>query len=109
MRRVEGGEPPLPLDIMLRVQGGERPSLPSSKLSERRGLTSEMEDLIRDCWVQNPMNRPSAEQVAERLHVLRNQPIDETPLDKMAASFYAQVLHNQADNPFVTLTNQVLG
>ena len=103
MRRVERGEPPsLPSDFMLRVQGGERPSFPSDNLSKRRGLTSGMEDLIRDCWAQDPTNRPSAERVAERLRVLCNQPTDETPLDKMAASFHAKVLHDQR-NPFIIL------
>ena len=103
MGRVERGEPPsLPSDFMLRVQGGERPSLPSDNLSRRRGLTSEMEDLIRDCWAQDPTNRPSAEQVAKRLHVLCTQPTDETPLDKMAALFHAKVLHDQR-NPFIIL------
>ena len=109
MHRVGRGEPPsLPLDFMLRVKGGERPSLPSDGLSRRRGLTSEMEYLIRDCWAQDPTYRPSAEQVAERLHVLCKQSTDESPLDKMAASFHAKVLHDQ-DNPFVILATQIPG
>jgi len=87
-------------DFKSLVQRGERPSLPSDESSRRRGLTSEMENLIRDCWAQDPTNRPSAEVVAKRLHVLCNRPADESPLDKMGASFYTKMLQDQVDNPF---------
>lgn len=109
-RRVnEGGPPFLPADFISRVRGGERPPMPSNELSRRRGLTCEMEVLIRDCWNQDPTKRPFAETVVERLRVLSSQPVDESPLDKMAASFHRQMLQSQADNPLVVLMNQTLG
>ena len=92
-------------DFRSLVQSGGRPSLLSDKLSQRRGLTPEMEDLIRDCWAQDPTNRPSAERIAERLHVLCNQSADESPLDKMGASFYSK---NPA-NPFSVFLIQIPG
>jgi hypothetical protein len=30
-----------------------------------------MEDIIRDCWTQEPKKRPSADEVVERLQLLQ--------------------------------------
>jgi Protein tyrosine and serine/threonine kinase len=47
------------------LQTGERPSLPADDLSRHRGLSTEMEDLIQNCWTQDPTKRPPADEVVE--------------------------------------------
>ena len=92
-------------DIIPLLQQGRRPSLPEDELSQRRGLNSEMEDLIRDCWAQESKERPSADKVVERLQLLRtDQPVDQGPLDEIATSFSTKVLRHQVDNPFGLLS-----
>jgi hypothetical protein len=85
------------------LQKGKRPSLPADNLSRRRGLTAKMEDLIRDCWTQDPMKRPSADKVVERLKLLPNRPVDQRPANEIGTSFFIQLLSNQIDNPFAVL------
>ena len=89
-------------ELLPRVQGGERPSLPTDDLSRRRGLNPEMEDIIRDCWTQEPTKRPSADKVVERLQLL--QLVDQRPLNEIGTSFFTQLLRNQMDNPFAILS-----
>jgi hypothetical protein len=91
-------------ELLPRVQGGERPSLPTDDLSRRRGLNPEMEDIIRDCWTQEPMKRPSADQVVERLQLLQLD--DQRPLNEIGTSFFMQLLRIQVDNPFAILSIQ---
>jgi hypothetical protein len=92
-------------NLTLLLQRGERPSLPADdKLSRRRGLIPEMEDLIRDCWTQDPTKRPSADRVVERLQVLRL--VDERPPNEIGTSFFMQLLNNQVDNPFAILSRE---
>ena len=93
-------------DVQLRdlqdlLQRGERPSLPADDLSRRRGLSTEMEDIIRDCWAQEQTKRPSADTVVERLQLL--SPVDERPLDEIGISFFTHLLRDQVDNPFAIL------
>ena len=89
--------------LTLLLQRGERPSLPADDLSERRGLSPEMEDLIRDCWTQEPTIRPSADEVVERLQVLR---LDECPPNEIGTSFFTKLLSTQVDNPFDILSRE---
>src|ERR1700679_1633054 len=91
-------------ELLPRVQGGERPSLPTDDLSRRRGLNPDMEDIIRDCWTQEPTKRPSADKVVERLQLL--QLVDQRPLNEIGTSFFTQLLRNQMDNPFAILSIQ---
>ena len=88
-------------DLQNLVERGERPSLPADDLSRRRGLSTEMEDIIRDCWAQEPMKRPSADKVVERLQLLH--PVDERPLNQIGTSFFMHLLRDQVDNPFAIL------
>jgi hypothetical protein len=88
-------------DLQDLLERGERPSLPADDLSRRRGLSTEMEDIIRDCWAQEPMKRPSADTVVERLQLLH--PVDERPLNQIGSSFFTHLLHDQVDNPFAIL------
>ena len=88
-------------DLQLLLERGERPSLPADDLSQRRGLSTEMEDIIRDCWAQDQTKRPSADKVVERLQLLH--PVDERPLNKIGASFFMHLLGDQIDNPFAIL------
>ena len=80
-------------ELLPQVQGGERPCLPTDDLSRRRGLTPEMEDLIRDCWTQEPTKRPSADQVVERIQLFRTL-------------FSTRLLRRQVDNPFAILSTK---
>jgi hypothetical protein len=91
-------------DLTLLLQRGERPCLPADDLSERRGLSPEMEDLIRDCWTQDPTKRPSADTVVERLQVLRL--VDERPPNEIGTSFFTRLLSNQIDSPFAILSRE---
>jgi hypothetical protein len=90
--------------ITLLLKRGKRPSLPADDLSERRGLSPEMGDLIRDCWTQDPTKRPSADEVVERLQVLRL--VDERPPNEIGTSFLTQLLSKQVDNPFAILSRE---
>ena len=91
-------------ELLPRVQGGERPSLPTDDLSRRRRLNPEMEDIIRDCWSQEPTERPSADKVVERLQLF--QLVDQRPPNDIGTSFFTQLLRNQVDNPFAILSIQ---
>ena len=86
------------------LQRGERPSLSADDLSRRRGLNPQMEDLIRDCWNQEPAKRPSADKVVERLQLLYNHQDDQRPPNEIGTTFFAQLLSNQVDNPFAILS-----
>jgi len=90
-------------DLQLLLERGERPSLPADDddLSRRRGLSTEMEAIIRDCWAQEQMKRPSADEVVERLQLLH--PVDERPLNEIGTSFFTHLLRDQVDNPFAVL------
>ena len=91
-------------DLKPLLQKGERPSFPENDLSRRRGLGPEMKDLIQDCWTQEPMKRPSAVEVVERLQLL--QPVDHRPLNDIGTSFFTQLLRHQVDNPLAILTSE---
>jgi Protein tyrosine and serine/threonine kinase len=93
-------------ELELHLQTGERPSLPADDLSRRRGLSAEMEDLIQDCWTQDPTKRPSADTVVERLQLLPNRPVDQRPVNETGTSFFMQLLSNQFNNPFVVLRRE---
>ena len=88
-------------DLQLLLKRGERPPLSSNDLSRRRGLSTEMGDIIRDCWAQEPMKRPSADKVVERLQLLH--PVDKRPLNETGTSFFMHLSHDQVDNPFAIL------
>ena len=91
------------LKLLQVLERGERPSLPSDDLSRRRGLSPAMEDLIRDCWAQDPLNRPCADEIVERLQLLQLE-VDQRPPNETGTSFCMQLLHNQVDNPFAILS-----
>jgi len=94
-------------DLKLVLDEGQRPSLPADYLSRRRGLRPEMEDIIRDCWAQEPGNRPSADRVVERLQLL--QLVDQRPPNEIGTSFFTQLLRDQVDNPFAILSMEYHG
>jgi hypothetical protein len=90
-------------ELPLLLQTGERPSLPTDDLSRRRGLSAEMEDLIQDCWTQDPSKRPSADKVVERLKLFPNRPVDQRPVNDIGTSFFMQLSSRQVDNPLAVL------
>ena len=90
-------------ELPLLLETGERPSLPADDLSRRRGLSAEVEDLIQDCWAQDPTKRPSADKIVERLNLLPNRQVDRRPLNEIGTSFFMQLLSNQVNNPFAVL------
>jgi hypothetical protein len=94
-------------DLKFLLQRGERPSLPADDLSRRRGLSLEMEDLIQDCWDQEPTKRPSADEVVKQLQLL--QLVDQRPPNEIGTSFFMQLLQNQVDNPFAILSMEYYG
>ena len=91
-------------DIIPLLQKGDRPSLPEDELSRRRGLSPEMEDLIRDCWAQESKERPFADKVVERLQLLCNQLVDQGLVNEIVTPFSTKVLRTQVDNPFSLLS-----
>ena len=91
-------------DLKPLLQKGERPSLPENDLSRRRGLGPEMKGLIQDCWAQDPMKRPSADQVVERLQLL--QLVDHRPPNDIGTSFLTKRLRNQVGNPLAILASE---
>jgi hypothetical protein len=95
-------------DLKLLLQSGERPSLHANDLSLRRGFSPTMEDLIRDCWTQDPPNRPSADEIVERLQLLQLE-VDQRPPNETGTSFFMQLLRNQVDNPLAILSNEYHG
>ena len=95
--------------ILPLLQAGSRPSLPKDELSRRRGLGPEMEDLIRDCWAQEPRERPFADKVVERLQLLCNQPVDQGSVTGIVTPFSMKVLRTQVDNPFALLSVEFQG
>jgi Protein tyrosine and serine/threonine kinase len=92
-------------ELLLLLQTGERPSLPADDLSRHRGLSAEMEDLIQVCWTQDPTQRPSADEVVERLKLLPNRPVDQR-LDNETGTSFFMLLRNQVNNPFVVLRRE---
>ena len=96
-------------DIIPLLQKGSRPSLPEDELSRRRGLNPEMEDLIRDCWAQEPKERPFAGKIVQRLQLLCNQPVDQDPAIKIVTPFSTKALCAQVDNPFARLSEEFQG
>jgi Protein tyrosine and serine/threonine kinase len=94
-------------ELRLVLQTGERPSLPADDLSRRRGLSAEMEDLIQDCWAQDPMKRPSADEIVEQLKLFPNRPkVDQRQVNEIGTSFFMQLLGNQVDNRFSALIRE---
>jgi hypothetical protein len=64
-----------------------------------------MEDLIQDCWMQDPTKRPSADTVVERLELLPNRPVDRRPLNETGTSFF-MLLSHQGNNPLAVLRRE---
>jgi hypothetical protein len=93
-------------ELPVLLQTGERPFLPADNLSRCRGLSAEMEDLIQDCWIQDPTKRPSADKVVEQLKLLPNRPVDQRPVNEVGTSFFMQLLSNQVDNPLAVLRRE---
>ena len=93
-------------ELPLHLETGERPFLPADHLSRHRGLSAEMEDLIQDCWTQDPTKRPSADTVVERLKLLPNRPVDQRLVNDIGTSFFMRLLGSQVDNPFAVLRRE---
>ena len=55
------------LPIVQRVSRGERPGLPET-------MPADLSQLVRDCWAQNPADRPSASDVVARLEAMLMPP-----------------------------------
>ncbi|KAG6835546.1 hypothetical protein H0H93_000321 [Arthromyces matolae] len=62
---------PFPSDtdamLVYKVLKGERPALPSPSEGRQMGFTDEFRRLVQDCWRENPLNRPSIQEVKLRL------------------------------------------
>jgi hypothetical protein len=80
---------------------GKRPAQPSHSLSRARGMSDVVWLLIDACWAQDPMKRPSANDIIQRL--LDGLPYlseDGRPLDEFDTGLPSQIsLDNFAGNP----------
>ena len=94
--------------VMLAVRGGERPVRPSDERSQDRGLIDEVWHIIETCWAQEPLQRPTASQIADQLRGLPDQPTDERPIDNFNNSFPSQDLRGQLNLPFSTLATSIV-
>ena len=92
------------IQVILGVMRGRRPTRPMLELCETRGISDELWDLIQTCWAQNPMERPTAEQIMERLRVLPNWQDDRRPLDDFSISLPHKAVYNYPEHPFSALT-----
>jgi EF-hand domain pair/Protein tyrosine and serine/threonine kinase len=59
---VKPGEEPSPMNILVRIAGGERPDL-----RDVRGADKDLVDLMQACWAQDPKKRPSMRHVVDAL------------------------------------------
>jgi len=98
-------ESPHDVLIILGVVQGKRPTRPLHDLSGKRGFSDEVWDLIEACWAQDPAQRPTAEQVVERIRALPNWQNDQRPLDGFNPNFPSQALYKHTEHPFSTLAN----
>jgi hypothetical protein len=78
--------------VIVAIQGGNRPPHPLHDLSRTRGLNNDVWHLIETCWTAEPSERPTATQIVEQLRDLPNQPLDERPNDDYRLP--SQVPHN---------------
>ena len=88
--------------IILSVMQGKRPSLPPPYPSKIRGLSDALWRLVTVCWSHNPLDRPTADHVVERLRALPNRPVDQRPVDDFTANFSSQGPHH-VEHPFSVL------
>lgn len=58
------------------VKRGRRPSRPSRKLCRMRGLEDEIWRLMENCWSAEPLERPTSNQIVERLRALLSEHIN---------------------------------
>jgi len=83
--------------VVIAIQGGNRPSRPFHDLSRTRGLDDGIWNLIETCWTAESSGRPIAAQIVEQLLALPNQPVDRRPEDDYMLS--PQVPQNQSHEP----------
>lgn len=93
--------------VMFAVKQGKRPPRPSYGVSQIRGLTDDIWNVMEDCWIQDPVARPSATNIVEFLRGLPNRPIDQRPLNDFDTALPSNVLsmHGRVDHPFSTLAS----
>ncbi|KAG6820493.1 hypothetical protein H0H93_016300 [Arthromyces matolae] len=62
---------PFPSDmdgqVILKVLKGDRPALPSASDGHRLGFIDDFRQLVRDCWRENPLERPNIAEIKSRL------------------------------------------
>jgi serine/threonine protein kinase len=91
--------------VMYAVKRGRRPTRPTKKKSQTRGLNDDVWNIIEACWNQDPNMRPSASKVVEYLRGLPNRPDDHRPLNDLDRALPPQVLStgDRVDHPFSKL------
>jgi hypothetical protein len=57
--------------VILKLNRGERPSCPDREVFSRYGMTEAIWRLMQDCWVTEPMDRPTASGILNRLTMIR--------------------------------------
>ena len=92
--------------VLVSVMRGKRPDFPSHDLCRSRGLDNEVWDLMQTCWAQEPIQRPTVEQVMARLQALPHQVADQRPLDDFNINFPSQTAYIHTDHLFSALAKQ---
>jgi len=91
--------------VMYAVKQGKRPARPSDAQAMTRGLNDMIWQIIENSWMPDPVARPLASEIVERLRNLPNRPPDQRPLNDFDQALPSQVLskHNRADHPFASI------
>ena len=56
-------------EVLMRIQQGQRPERPTDPEVIERGLDDKLWDLLQRCWLREPEERPSIEQILQELPV----------------------------------------
>lgn len=81
---------------------GQRPARPTHDLSETRGLTDNIWEIITQCWAHDPKSRPTVTEVVVRLR-RESQIEDDRPADDFDATLASRLSHAQANHSFTYL------
>jgi len=86
---------------MSAVIKGKRPSRPPPDLCTKHGLDDDIWGLMEDCWQADPMKRPTASQVLDRIQTGKPELTnDERPACNWDHSFPSKLRGSLEDHPF---------
>jgi hypothetical protein len=88
---------------------GQRPTRPSEDICLHRGLDDKRWELMQDCWLQKPSERPSATTVVERLSDLIHANDNSSGVEDWDTSFVQEIRSQFEGRPFCFPTSLVEG